>query len=66
MRSGTYVAKCNGEVQECWSFDEANDVAYEMFRDTGKLAFVEDYLGWTVLTYEPDYEQSQYLQYNPA
>ena len=65
MRSGTYVAKCNGEVQECWSFDEANDVAWEMFNETGKLSFVEDYLGWTVLTYEPDYEQSQYLQYNP-
>lgn len=66
MRTGTYVAKCDGKEQECYSWDEANDVAWSMYQTTGKLSFVEDYLGWCVLTYEPGHYQHQHLTYNAS
>lgn len=63
MRTGTYVAKCDGMHHDCDSWDEANDVAWSMYQTTGKLSFVEDYLGWCVITYEPGYYQHQHLTY---
>ncbi len=53
MTTSTYKVCCPtlGETEYVYSADRANDVCYSMHKESGEYAWVEDYLGWTVVEY---------------
>lgn len=53
MTTGTYLVSCPAlnETEVVWDYDRAVDVCYSMHEESGAFAWVEDYLGHTVVEY---------------
>ena len=53
MTTGSYLVACPalGEREIVFSQEQACDVCYSMHEESGAYAFVEDWLGWTVMEY---------------
>ena len=53
MTTGTYLVCCPAltETEHVHSLDQAADVCYSMHEESGSYAWVEDWLGHTVMEY---------------
>ena len=53
MTTGTYLVSCPAlnETEVVWDYDRAVDVCYSMHEESGAFAWVEDYLGHTIIEY---------------
>ena len=53
MTTGTYLVACPAldEREIVYGLDRAADVCYSMHEESDSYAFVEDWLGWTVMEY---------------
>ena len=53
MTTGTYLVCCPAltETEHVHSLDQAADICYSMHEESGSYAWVEDWLGHTVMEY---------------